>query len=46
MSIKGRTLHVNGVDLNVYIEGDGPAVVLLHGFPDSNALWRDVQLSL
>jgi pimeloyl-ACP methyl ester carboxylesterase len=42
MSIKGRTLHVNGVDLNVYIEGEGPALVLLHGFPDSNALWRDV----
>jgi pimeloyl-ACP methyl ester carboxylesterase len=46
MSIKGRTLHVNGVDLNVYIEGEGPAVVLLHGFPDSNALWRDVMPAL
>jgi pimeloyl-ACP methyl ester carboxylesterase len=46
MSINGRTMHVNGVDLNVYIEGEGPAVVLLHGFPDSNALWRDVMPAL
>ena len=22
-------------------EGEGPAVVLLHGFPDSHALWRN-----
>ena len=42
MSIQGTTLRVNNVDLNVYIEGEGPAVLLLHGFPDSNALWRHV----
>jgi pimeloyl-ACP methyl ester carboxylesterase len=42
MSIKGKTLHINGIDLNVHIEGEGPVVLLLHGFPDSNALWRGV----
>ena len=42
MSIKGKTLRVNGIDINVAIEGEGPAVFLLHGFPDSSALWRDV----
>ncbi|MEH6567775.1 MAG: alpha/beta hydrolase [Halioglobus sp.] len=40
MSISGHTVRVNNLDLNVHIEGEGPAVLLLHGFPDSNALWR------
>ena len=30
----------DGVSLAVQDEGDGPAVVLLHGFPDSSYLWR------
>jgi pimeloyl-ACP methyl ester carboxylesterase len=34
------TLEVNGVRLHVVDEGVGPPVVLLHGFPDSSALWR------
>lgn len=42
MSISGHTLRVNNVDINVHIEGEGPAVLLLHGFPDSNALWRKI----
>lgn len=29
-----------GVSLHVQDEGRGPAVLLLHGFPDSGALWR------
>jgi len=33
-----------GVTLNVALEGpeDGPAVVLLHGFPESHCTWRDI----
>ena len=31
---------VDGVNLHVIDEGEGPAVLLLHGFPDSSALWR------
>src|SRR3954464_11952687 len=30
----------DGVSLAVADEGAGPAVVLLHGFPDSSVLWR------
>jgi pimeloyl-ACP methyl ester carboxylesterase len=37
---EGKKIHVNGVELNVLIKGQGPNVVLLHGFPDSIALWR------
>ncbi|MBW3095689.1 alpha/beta fold hydrolase [Pseudohoeflea coraliihabitans] len=35
-----QTIHSAGVDLNVAIFGEGPAVVCLHGFPDSWFLWR------
>lgn len=31
---------VNGVSLHVDDEGDGPPVLLLHGWPDSARLWR------
>lgn len=30
----------DGATLAVLDEGDGPAVLLLHGFPDSSRLWR------
>ena len=42
MSIRGDSLRINNLELNVHVEGEGPAVLLLHGFPDSNALWRHV----
>jgi pimeloyl-ACP methyl ester carboxylesterase len=31
---------VNELSFHVIDEGQGPAVLLLHGFPDSSALWR------
>jgi pimeloyl-ACP methyl ester carboxylesterase len=34
-------LEVNDVRLRVLDEGSGPAVFLLHGWPDSHALWRN-----
>jgi pimeloyl-ACP methyl ester carboxylesterase len=35
-----QTLRVNGLDFNLAEAGDGPPVLLLHGFPDSWRLWR------
>lgn len=42
MSLKGALMKINGINLNVLIEGEGDPVLLLHGFPDSNYLWRGV----
>ncbi|MET0981596.1 MAG: alpha/beta hydrolase [Telluria sp.] len=33
-------LHVNGLHMHVRSVGQGPAVVLLHGFPDTHMVWR------
>jgi pimeloyl-ACP methyl ester carboxylesterase len=41
MSLKRQTIEINGIKLNVVIEGNGPEVILLHGFPDSAYLWRN-----
>jgi pimeloyl-ACP methyl ester carboxylesterase len=35
-----RILRVNGLDMAVEVAGAGPDVLLLHGFPDTGALWR------
>ena len=37
-----RTVAVNGVRLHYVIGGRGPAVVLLHGFPETWYAWRGV----
>jgi pimeloyl-ACP methyl ester carboxylesterase len=42
LSIEGTRIDVGGIQLNVHTAGTGPAILLLHGFPDSNALWRGV----
>ncbi|MEL7536159.1 MAG: alpha/beta hydrolase [Pseudomonadota bacterium] len=35
-------IDVGGVSLAVHVAGDGPLVVLLHGFPDIAATWRQL----
>jgi len=30
-----KSLHANGIELAYLEQGDGPRVVLLHGFPDT-----------
>ena len=35
-----RRVVGDGVELALVDEGEGPAVLLLHGFPDSSYLWR------
>ncbi|MGZ4716998.1 MAG: alpha/beta fold hydrolase, partial [Acidimicrobiales bacterium] len=32
-------IETDGVGLEVTIEGEGPPVVLLHGWPDTHELW-------
>ncbi|MFJ8019822.1 alpha/beta fold hydrolase [Streptomyces sp. NPDC096311] len=42
MSVALRQVEVNGVELNVAVAGEGPAVLLLHGFPHTWQLWTHV----
>jgi pimeloyl-ACP methyl ester carboxylesterase len=35
-----HTLRANGIRQNYIDAGDGPPVVLLHGFPETNFAWR------
>lgn len=34
--------HVNGVEISYAIGGSGPPVMLLHGFPQTRALWAQI----
>lgn len=42
MSLKGQKMEINGLTLDVLVEGE--PLILLHGVPDSNYVWRDVIL--
>jgi pimeloyl-ACP methyl ester carboxylesterase len=42
VSTDGNRIKVGDLELNVQVSGEGPAVLLLHGFPDSSELWRGV----
>jgi pimeloyl-ACP methyl ester carboxylesterase len=35
-----QLVELNGLQFQVAVEGEGPAVLLLHGFPDSHEVWR------
>lgn len=41
MAFHSEKIQVNGIEMHVVIEGSGPDVLLLHGFPDSHAIWRE-----
>src|SRR4029078_8245403 len=41
-----KTVRVNGVTLNYATGGTGPAVVLLHGYPQTWSLWWKVMPAL
>jgi pimeloyl-ACP methyl ester carboxylesterase len=34
-------LSINGLRMHVVSAGEGPAVLLLHGFPDTHVVWRN-----
>ena len=36
-----RMIETNGIRLKVIVEGSGPLVLLLHGFPQCAYLWRN-----
>ena len=40
MKLDQELIETNGIRLNVASAGKGPPVVLLHGFPDTHAVWR------
>jgi haloacetate dehalogenase len=41
MEIRHHTVHANGIRQHYLDAGQGPAVVLLHGFPETNYAWRN-----
>jgi len=49
-TIHGFTCHrvpvADGVALNAAVAGSGPAIVLLHGFPQTHLMWRHVAADL
>ncbi|MCY1141079.1 alpha/beta hydrolase [Actinoplanes sp. Pm04-4] len=42
MELERRVRVDDGVELFVRVEGSGPPVVLLHGFPQTHLMWRHV----
>jgi pimeloyl-ACP methyl ester carboxylesterase len=40
MDFPAQRLTVNGLNMYVADVGQGPAVLLLHGFPDNHSVWR------
>lgn len=41
-----HTLHVNGVDIACRTKGSGPALLLLHGHPQTHVIWHKVAPTL
>ncbi len=40
MAMTAKRLRIDGLTLHARLAGDGPPMVLLHGFPDSGEVWR------
>src|SRR4051812_10708518 len=40
MEQQSLMLEVNGIRMHAMQAGKGPVVLLLHGFPDTHAVWR------
>ena len=40
-AINSCRMRVNDVELNVVVLGEGPEVLLVHGFPDDHTVWRN-----
>lgn len=40
MDVEHKLFHLNGVRIHAAMKGEGPLVILLHGFPESWYSWR------
>jgi haloacetate dehalogenase len=40
MKLSSRTIRANGIRQHYLEAGEGPPVVLLHGFPETSYAWR------
>jgi len=45
-SFHTQMVQTNGTSLSVHVGGQGPAVVLLHGFGDSGDMWAPLAADL
>jgi hypothetical protein len=41
-SVKHRSVHVNGIEMHIAEQGEGPLIVLAHGWPELWYSWRHV----
>ena len=37
-----RTVRANGIKINLWVGGNGPPVLLLHGWPQTCQIWHKV----
>ena len=37
-----RTVRVNGIRINLWVAGEGPPVLLLHGYPQTAQMWHKI----
>lgn len=37
-----RTVRANGIRINLWVGGDGPPVLLLHGYPQTAQMWHKI----
>ncbi len=44
--MRRQSVRANGIRLNIWTGGDGPALVLLHGYPQTAQMWRKVTPAL
>jgi len=40
--LQQQAVRANGVRFNVWVGGEGPPVVLLHGYPQTALMWRKI----
>ena len=41
-----KSIAVNGVTINLVIKGDGPPLLLLHGYPQTHVMWHKIAPAL